>query len=33
MKGEVIAVEEPKTEEVRELMTALRDTLAQLQKT
>jgi len=33
MKGEVIAVEEPETEEVRELMSALRDTLAQLQKT
>lgn len=33
MKGEVIKVEEPKQEEVKELMAALQETLAQLQKT
>jgi DNA end-binding protein Ku len=33
MKGETIRVEEPKTEEVRDIMTALQETLAQLQKT
>ncbi len=33
MKGETIKVEEPKTEEVRDIMTALQQTLAQLQKT
>lgn len=32
MKGETITVEEPKTEEVRDIMTALQQTLAQLQK-
>lgn len=31
MKGETIVVEEAKTEEVKELMTALQETLAQLQ--
>ena len=33
MKGETITVEEPKTEEVKELMQALQETLTQLQKT
>jgi DNA end-binding protein Ku len=33
MKGETIKVEEPKTEEVKDIMTALQQTLAQLQKT
>ena len=33
MKGETITVEEPKTEEVKDIMTALQQTLAQLQKT
>ena len=33
MKGETIRVEEPKTEEVKDIMTALQQTLAQLQKT
>jgi DNA end-binding protein Ku len=33
MKGETIVVLEPKTEEVRDIMTALQQTLAQLQKT
>lgn len=33
MKGETIIVEEPKTEEVKDIMTALQQTLAQLQKT
>jgi DNA end-binding protein Ku len=33
MRGEVIKVEEPKQEEVKELMVALQETLAQLQKT
>ncbi len=33
MKGEIITVEEPKTEEVKDIMTALQQTLAQLQKT
>jgi len=32
MKGETITVEEPKTEEVKDIMTALQQTLAQLQK-
>ena len=32
MKGETITVEEPKTEEVKDIMTALQRTLAQLQK-
>ena len=32
MKGETIIVEEPKTEEVKDIMTALQQTLAQLQK-
>jgi DNA end-binding protein Ku len=32
MKGETIKVEEPKTEEVKDIMTALQETLAQLQK-
>lgn len=32
MKGETITVEEPKTEEVKDIMTALQETLAQLQK-
>ncbi|MBN2333938.1 Ku protein [Candidatus Bathyarchaeota archaeon] len=32
MKGESITVEEPKTEEVRDLMAALQETLAQLQR-
>ena len=32
MKGETITVEEPKTEEVKDIMTALKQTLAQLQK-
>lgn len=32
MKGEIITVEEPKTEEVKDIMTALQETLAQLQK-
>jgi hypothetical protein len=31
MKGETIVVEEPKTEEVKELMAALQQTLKQLQ--
>lgn len=33
MKGETIVVEETQTEEVKELMTALQETLAQLQRT
>jgi DNA end-binding protein Ku len=33
MKGETITIQETKTEEVRELMTALQETLAQLQRT
>ena len=33
MKGETITVEEARTEEVKELMTALQETLAQLQRT
>ena len=33
MKGETITVEETRTEEVMELMTALQETLAQLQRT
>ena len=33
MKGETITVQETQTEEVKELMTALQETLAQLQKT
>lgn len=32
MKGETIIVEEPRTEEVKDIMTALQQTLAQLQK-
>jgi len=32
MKGETITVEAPKTEEVKDIMTALQQTLAQLQK-
>ncbi len=32
MKGETITVVEPKTEEVKDIMTALQQTLAQLQK-
>jgi DNA end-binding protein Ku len=33
MKGEIITVEQPETEDVKDLMMALRETLAQLQKT
>ena len=32
MKGETITVEEPQTEEIKELMSALQETLAQLQR-
>jgi DNA end-binding protein Ku len=32
MKGETIIVEEPKTEEIKDIMTALQQTLAQMQK-
>jgi DNA end-binding protein Ku len=32
MKGETIKVEEPETEEVKELMTALKETLSQMQE-
>jgi DNA end-binding protein Ku len=33
MKGEIIKVEEPRTEEVKDLMIALQETLAQMRKT
>jgi DNA end-binding protein Ku len=32
MKGETITIEEPQTEEIKELMSALQETLAQLQR-